>query len=62
MSFEVEQLSFEPPVTLPLGDIAQATHKIRNAPLERLRVRPGTFLFLTELSEHEANGCQPQEC
>jgi transposase InsO family protein len=29
---------------------------------ESLRVRPGTFLFLTELSEHEANGCQPQEC
>ncbi len=29
---------------------------------EFLRVRPGTFLFLTELSEHEANGCQPQEC
>jgi transposase len=27
-----------------------------------LRVCPGTFLFLTELSEHEANGCQPQEC
>ncbi len=27
-----------------------------------IRVRPGTFLFLTELSEHEANGCQPQEC
>jgi hypothetical protein len=36
MSFEVEELSFEPPVPLPLGDIAQATHEIRNAPLERL--------------------------
>jgi hypothetical protein len=30
--------------------------------LRFLRVCPGTFLFLTELSEHEANGCQPQEC
>ncbi|MCX7367586.1 MAG: hypothetical protein NTX90_01535, partial [Alphaproteobacteria bacterium] len=36
MSFEIEELSFEPPVPLPLGDIAQATHEIRNAPLERL--------------------------
>jgi len=30
--------------------------------IAHLRVCPGTFLFLTELSEHEANGCQPQEC
>jgi hypothetical protein len=31
-------------------------------PFADLRVCPGTFLFLTELSEHEANGCQSQEC
>lgn len=57
-----EQLIHGPYIEVPEGQYSVYWRVELTGQPGFLRVCPGTFLFLTELSEHEANGCQPQEC